>query len=95
MGQNGLLRWLTADSDPTAAFFHRLPELETARLLLRPLRMGDAKDVYSYARDPQVARYVLWDAHTGVGDSRDYIRWNRQRYRAGLPAFSSAQEASP
>ena len=85
MAQSGLLRWLTADIDPAASFFRRLPEVETERLLLRPLRLRDAADIYAYAQDPRVARYVLWDAHTGVGDSRDYIRWNRQQYRAGLP----------
>ena len=45
-------------------FFHDLPELETGRLLLRKLRMTDAQDMYEYSRDPEVARHVLWDAHT-------------------------------
>ncbi len=46
------------------------PALKTARLLLRPLRYRDAKDFYAYAQDDQVARYVLWDAHTSQGQTR-------------------------
>ena len=43
------------------AFFYRLPVLETEDLVLRrPLRK-DARDIFRYASDEQVARYVLWD----------------------------------
>ena len=39
-----------------------MPELETPRLQLRKLTMRDARDVFAYSRDPEVARHVLWDA---------------------------------
>ncbi len=66
--------------------FSRLPTLETERLILRPMRMGDARDLYAYARDPEVSRHVLWDPHQSIGQSRQYLRTAIRQYRRGLPA---------
>jgi len=74
------------DTAPSASYFSALPDLETPRLLLRKMRLRDASDVFAYASDPQVARYVLWDAHQSIRDTRGYIRSMRRQYRLGLPA---------
>ena len=66
--------------------FSRLPRLETPRLLLRPMVMHDAQDVYDYSRDPEVARYVLWSAHRSVSESRAYLRYILKQYRDGQPS---------
>ena len=50
------------------------PVIHTRRLLLRPLKMQDARDFHAYAKDPQVAEYVLWDPHTGLGQTRSILR---------------------
>lgn len=63
-----------------------MPTLETRRLRLRKLAMRDAQDIYDYSCDPQVARYVLWDAHRSVGESRGYLRYMLRKYRLGEPA---------
>jgi len=65
--------------------FFTLPTLETRRLILRPLRMGDAKDLFAYASDPQVSRHVLWDTHQSIRDSRMFLRFAIRQYRRGLP----------
>lgn len=67
------------------AVFIRPPQLEADRLVLRPLRMRDAKDLFSYASDPAVARYVLWDAHRTLHDSRIQLRCLIRQYRHGEP----------
>ena len=36
--------------------------LQTSRLLLRPVRIEDAVDLFSYASDPEVTRYLFWDS---------------------------------
>jgi RimJ/RimL family protein N-acetyltransferase len=36
--------------------------IETARLTLRPFAITDLDDLYAYHRDPEVARYLYWDA---------------------------------
>ena len=63
-----------------------LPTLESGRLLLRKLLMRDAQDIYEYCSDTEVARHVLWTAHTSVSDSRAYIRYMLRRYRQGEPS---------
>ena len=63
-----------------------LPPLESERLLLRRLCMRDAPDIYDYSRDAEVARHVLWSAHTSPAESRSYIRYMLRRYRLGEPS---------
>lgn len=50
------------------------PVLETDRLILRPIEISDAESIYSYAKNPNVSQYTLWEAHQSVQDSEDYIR---------------------
>ena len=66
--------------------FGHLPTLHTARLTLRPARMSDAEDMYEYARDPEVARHVLWDAHQSIHQTRAYLRYLIRQYRNASPA---------
>lgn len=69
-----------------AAFFYRLPTLETADLILRKPAVKDAKDIFRYASDPEVARYVLWEPHRSVAETRSFVRFLRSRIRAGYPS---------
>ncbi|NLW20623.1 MAG: GNAT family N-acetyltransferase [Clostridiales bacterium] len=48
--------------------------LITPRLLLRPLRTQDARDFHAYARDPLVARFVFWEAHTSLTQTRAILQ---------------------
>lgn len=66
--------------------FSRLPILQTPRLILRPMTMRDAQDIYDYSCDKEVARHVLWDAHRSVADSRAYLRFIIRQYREGMPS---------
>jgi [ribosomal protein S5]-alanine N-acetyltransferase len=66
--------------------FTRLPELTTTRLNLRAMRMSDARDIFEYSCDPQVARHVLWEAHQNIHQTRAYIRYVLRQYRAGTPS---------
>ena len=65
--------------------FAQLPTLRTPRLTLRAARMSDARDMYEYSRDPEVARHVLWEAHTSIHQTRGYIRYLQRQYRNGEP----------
>ena len=65
--------------------FSHLPTLNTPRLILRPVRMADAEDMFEYSRDPEVARHVLWDAHRSIHQTRDYIRYLIRQYRNAAP----------
>ena len=55
--------------------FSDLPVIETERLLLRRLEMGDAADIFEWVSDPQVTAYLFWRTHQSIADSRDFIAW--------------------
>ena len=52
-----------------------LPEtFETARLLLRPVTVGDVDAIFdSYAQDEQVARYLIWRPHRSRSETQAYV----------------------
>lgn len=54
--------------------FDDLPEVETERLLLRKLHLDDAEDMFRYASDQEVTRFLLWEPHRTIEDSRTAIR---------------------
>lgn len=86
--RSGIFRALRETQLPLSVrdYFAQLPVLETPRLILRPVAMRDAQDIFDYSRDPEVARYVLWDAHRTLADSRAYIRYLHRQYREGQPS---------
>jgi ribosomal-protein-alanine N-acetyltransferase len=63
--------------------FANLPELETERLLLRKMRLGDAEAMFTYASDPEVTRYVLWDTHRSIEDSESFLCSATEGYERG------------
>lgn len=60
-----------------------LPTLETERLILRKMTPNDARAVFAYASDPEVTRYVLWEAHRSIEDSRAVVELVVSRYESG------------
>ena len=75
-----------APDSAVSRFFRHPPCLATRRLTLRPLRMEDARSLYAWTSDAEVARYVLWDAHRSLRETREYIRYVRRLYRSRLPS---------
>ena len=71
---------------PPRQFFANLPVLETEDLILRRPSRKDAEDVFRYASDPEVARYVLWEPHRSIAETRLFLRDLSRRIRAGLPS---------
>lgn len=50
------------------------PRLETPRLVLRPLRIDDAEQMFVWTSDPQVTPHMSWPAHTDVEETRALLR---------------------
>ena len=63
--------------------FEDLPELETERLLLRKMRLDDARAMFAYASDPEVTRYVLFETHRSIEDSQAFLRLVVEGYERG------------
>lgn len=63
--------------------FSHLPTLTTERLTMRKLLVGDADDMYEYACDENVTRYLTWSPHRDRDYTLDYLRYIGTRYRTG------------
>ena len=71
---------------PNAYGMFSMPTLETKRLVLRRIAMRDAKDIFAYSKDPEVARHVLWSAQKDISEAKDYCRFMMKRYRCDQPS---------
>lgn len=71
---------------PNAYGLFSMPTLETKRLILRRITLRDAKDIFAYSSDPQVARHVLWSAQKDLSEAKDYCRFMIRRYRNDEPS---------
>ena len=61
------------------------PILRTPRLTLRPLFESDESDIFAYAHDVEMTRFLLWDAHRSKDDTRAFLTLVGQRYAQGEP----------
>ena len=62
------------------------PTIETARLTLRPLTMADDEAIYAYCSDPEVSKYVLFETHQTIEDSRVFLRLVLSEYAEQKPS---------
>ena len=86
-----------ANAPLTAANDWKPPTLTTNRLLLRPIEISDADAIFAYAKNPNVCRFTLWEAHQTVQDSIDYIKnYIFDYYSRGVPEpFGIALKENP
>lgn len=63
--------------------FAKMPQLETERLILRAMRVGDAEDMFAYAKNPEVTEFLLWKPHPSPEYTRSYLEYLAGRYRLG------------
>ena len=50
-----------------------VPTLETARLILRPLSLNDLDDVYKWAGDERVNKYMIYPLYKSKEDGREWL----------------------
>lgn len=62
-----------------------LPVLKTRRLVLRRMRMSDADAIFRYCSDPKVTRYMIFQTHRSLADTRKFMRASEKGYRRGGP----------
>ncbi len=57
----------------------RTPILETERLILRPLVVSDANEIFrNWTSDPEVAKFMRWNLHTDVEVTRGWLEIEEQ-----------------
>ena len=57
-----------------------LPVLETERLVLRRVTLEDLEDIYFYGSNDDVSKYVTWDTHRTISDTKEYIEFVLRQY---------------
>ena len=68
--------------DAIFKIFRKMPTLYTDRLILRPMRVSDAYDMYEYACRDDVTEYLLWSPHESIFLTKDYLAYIEKRYKA-------------
>ena len=54
----------------------RTPIIETERLILRPLCLEDAEEVFEcWECDPDVARYMFWTSHDDLNKTKEWLKF--------------------
>lgn len=62
--------------------FSDMPELETERIKLRKIQPTDAEDMFEYASDTDVTRYLSYD-HKEIEETQKYIEKKQNQYALG------------
>ncbi|MGG3556601.1 GNAT family protein [Peribacillus frigoritolerans] len=63
--------------------YGELPTLTTDRLLLRKFAVGDAEDMFEYASEPVVSRFVPWEPHNTIQDTYEFLNLIHKQYQEG------------
>ena len=63
--------------------FSRIPTLQTSHLTLRKMMVSDAMDMFAYAQNEEVTKYLTWKAHTDVMYTREYLQYIGTHYAIG------------
>lgn len=57
-----------------------LPILETERLILRKVTKEDIEDMYLYGSDEEVSKYVTWNTHETIADTKGFVEFVLNKY---------------
>lgn len=59
----------------------KIKTLESDRLILRKITLGDAQELFDYAKNPDITKYVFWDAHKTIKESKEFIQQTLKEYK--------------
>ncbi len=66
--------------------FRELPTLETERLILRKIFLSDCNDIFEYASNNEVTKYLSWPTHKSLEDTQEFIYQITQSYIDAQPS---------
>ena len=71
------------ERDEILHVFRHIPTLECRRIVLRKMSKADAGDMYEYASNPAVTKYLTWDVHPNERFTSNYLSYLQSKYRSG------------
>lgn len=57
--------------------------LQTQRLTLKPISVDELEEVFESVRDPEISKYMSWDPHNSIDQTKSFIERLRQEMEAG------------
>jgi [ribosomal protein S5]-alanine N-acetyltransferase len=66
--------------------FGDLPTIETDRLILRKITLADVEEMYSYGSNEEVSKYVTWETHKTLSDTKQFVEFVLGQYENGKVA---------
>ena len=63
--------------------FANLPRVETKRLILRRIESRDCEDMFEYSADLDVTKYLTWQPHTNLTETKNYLADVQKKYENG------------
>ncbi|MGE7603519.1 GNAT family N-acetyltransferase [Peribacillus sp. NPDC097675] len=60
--------------------FENFPTLETERLILRKVTWDDVEDIHAYSSIEEVTKYVTWETHKTLEDTKEFIKFAFTQY---------------
>ena len=67
-------------------FQFKWPVLETERLILRKFTYDDLNDISEYASNPEITKYVQWEAHRSKTETLEFLNIVVEMYIKHRPA---------
>jgi len=64
--------------------FSDAPTLETQRLYLVKIGEEHAEDMYKYASDSEVTKYLTWSPHSSLKQTQRHIKLLQKKYKTGF-----------
>ncbi len=65
------------------SLFKKIPTITTDRLVLRKMLPTDAEDMFEYAQNPAVTRFLLWEPHVSRKFTLSYLKFIQSQYSSG------------
>ena len=65
---------------------------ETERLMIRQWESKDYKDLYEFASDENVTKYLSWPTYTSLNDAIERINFLKQQYSENSPTVECCVE---
>lgn len=65
--------------------FFKLPDIETERLCLRPIKLTDAEDIFAFTSMHETAFFLTWFPHTSIESTKAFIESVLEKNQKGLP----------
>ena len=64
--------------------FSNIPVLESERLIMREMRVGDCFDMFEYAKNREVTKFLTWSPHYDVEYTKAYLHNLKNHYKMGM-----------